>query len=200
MSTADTSSHLAICQDAGMASTNLTRAETAERARLVHVDNYQVELDLTGDEHTFSSVTTVRFSYRGHGGSTWLDLIAPRVHEVTVNGTPLDVATVYDGSRLALSGLVEHNEVRVVADGAYMNTGEGLHRFVDPVDDEVYLYSQFEVADAKRMFGCFDQPDLKATFDITVTAPRHWQVISNGATATVEDGVHTFATTPKMST
>ncbi len=72
------------------------------------------------------------------------------------------------------------------ADCLYSNTGEGLHRFVDPVDNEVYLYSQFETADAKRMFACFDQPDLKATFDVTVTAPEHWQVISNGATASTE--------------
>ncbi|MDF2586007.1 MAG: aminopeptidase [Mycobacterium sp.] len=88
----------------------------------------------------------------------------------------------------------------VDADCLYSNTGEGLHRFVDPVDNEVYLYSQFETADAKRMFACFDQPDLKATFDVTVKAPGHWQVISNGATQSVQDGLHTFVTTPKMST
>jgi aminopeptidase N len=88
----------------------------------------------------------------------------------------------------------------VDADCHYSNTGEGLHRFVDPVDGEVYLYSQFETADAKRMFACFDQPDLKATFDVSVTAPQHWQVVSNGATAGAVDGVHTFATTPRMST
>ena len=102
------------------------------------------------------------------------------------------------------TGLAEHNVVVVDADCRYSNTGEGLHRFVDPVDDEVYLYSQFETADAKRMFACFDQPDLKATFDVTVTAPAHWQVISNGATASEESAgtgkVHTFATTPRMST
>ena len=92
----------------------------------------------------------------------------------------------------------------VEADCRYSNTGEGLHRFVDPVDEHVYLYSQFETADAKRMFACFDQPDLKATFDITVTAPGHWEVISNGAPVAVQQRgdhkVHTFATTPRMST
>ena len=91
----------------------------------------------------------------------------------------------YDESTgIALTGLAEHNVVVVDADCRYSNTGEGLHRFVDPVDSEVYLYSQFETADAKRMFACFDQPDLKATFDVSVTAPQHWQVVSNGATAT----------------
>ena len=107
----------------------------------------------------------------------------------------------YDESTgIALTGLAEHNVLVVDADCRYSNTGEGLHRFVDPVDSEVYLYSQFETADAKRMFACFDQPDLKATFDISVTAPQHWQVVSNGATVSADDGVHTFATTPKMST
>ena len=91
-----------------------------------------------------------------------------------------------------------------------MNTGEGLHRFVDPVDNAVYLYSQFETADAKRLYACFDQPDLKATFTFTVTAPADWQVVSNGATVRVDsaedaDGssapaVHHFATTEPMST
>ena len=188
-----------------MAGTNLTRAETAGRARLVDVDAYQIELDLTGDEHTFASVTTVRFSCTEPGGSTWLDLIAPRVHEVTLNGTPLDVADIYDGYRIALPGLSERNEVRVVADAAYMNTGEGLHRFVDPVDDEVYLYSQFEVADARRVYACFEQPDLKATVELAVTAPAHWQVVSNSPTPESQDvGEHRrrwqFDPTPRVST
>ncbi|HLR94748.1 MAG TPA: aminopeptidase N [Jiangellaceae bacterium] len=188
-----------------MAGTNLTRAETAGRARLVDVDAYQIELDLTGDEHTFASVTTVRFSCTEPGGSTWLDLIAPRVHEVTLNGTPLDVADIYDGYRIALPGLSERNEVRVVADAAYMNTGEGLHRFVDPVDDEVYLYSQFEVADARRVYACFEQPDLKATVELAVTAPAHWQVVSNSPTPGAQDVGERrrrwqFAPTPRVST
>src|SRR5690625_3872302 len=196
---------VAICQDAVMAGTNLTRAETAGRARLVDVDAYQIELDLTGDEHTFASVTTVRFSCTEPGGSTWLDLIAPRVHEVTLNGTPLDVADIYDGYRIALPGLSERNEVRVVADAAYMNTGEGLHRIVDPVDDEVYLYSQFEVADARRVYACFEQPDLKATVELAVTAPAHWQVVSNSPTPESQDvGEHRrrwqFDPTPRVST
>ena len=97
----------------------------------------------------------------------------------------------YDESTgIALTGLAEHDVVVVDADCRYSNTGEGLHRFVDPVDDEVYLYSQFETADAKRMFACFDQPDLKATFDVKVTAPAHWQVVSNGATTAPRTAPH----------
>ncbi|MBJ7466358.1 MAG: aminopeptidase N, partial [Mycolicibacterium sp.] len=194
-----------------MALPNLTRDQAAERATLVTVDNYRIDLDLTGGgqersdpgsaggEKTFRSVTTVTFSALA-GADTYIDLAADTVRSATLNGRALDVSGYDEAGGIALSGLAEHNELVVDADCLYSNTGEGLHRFVDPVDHEVYLYSQFETADAKRMFACFDQPDLKATFDVTVKAPEHWQVISNGATESVQDGLHTFVTTPKMST
>jgi aminopeptidase N len=183
---------------------NLTRDQAIERAALVTVDNYRIDLDLTdGDgkpgERTFHSVTTVTFDALA-GADTVLDIAAGTVRSATLNGRELDVSGYDESTGIALSGLAEHNVVVVDADCRYSNTGEGLHRFVDPVDGEVYLYSQFETADAKRMFACFDQPDLKATFDVQVTAPQHWQVVSNGATVSVDGGVHIFATTPRMST
>jgi aminopeptidase N len=183
---------------------NLTRDQAAERAALITVDSYRIDLDLTdGDgkpgERTFHSTTTVKFDALA-GADTVIDIAADTVRNATLNGRDLDVSGYDESTGIALSGLAEHNVVVVDADCRYSNTGEGLHRFVDPVDGEVYLYSQFETADAKRMFACFDQPDLKATFDVSVTAPQHWQVVSNGATANVDDGVHTFATTPRMST
>ncbi|MEE6280395.1 aminopeptidase N [Georgenia sp. MJ170] len=159
---------------------NLTREEAAARAAVVDVESYDVALDLTRGDRIFASRTTVRF--RGTpGAETFIDLIADAVHEVRLNGRQLDVH-LWDGARLTLPGLAAENELRVVADGRYMNTGEGLHRFVDPVDDEVYLYSQFEVADSRRVFAVFEQPDLKASFGFTVTAPEHWTVVSNSAT------------------
>jgi aminopeptidase N len=183
---------------------NLTRDQAVERAALVTVDNYRIDLDLTDGEgkpgeRTFRSVTTVTFDALV-GADTVIDIAAGSVRSATLNGRELDVSGYDESTGIALSGLAEHNVVVVDADCRYSNTGEGLHRFVDPVDGEVYLYSQFETADAKRMFACFDQPDLKATFDVKVTAPQHWQVVSNGATVSAVDGVHTFATTPKMST
>jgi aminopeptidase N len=183
---------------------NLTRDQAIERAALVTVDNYRIDLDLTdGDgkpgERTFHSVTTVTFDALA-GADTVLDIAAGTVRSATLNGRELDVSGYDESTGIALSGLAEHNVVVVDADCRYSNTGEGLHRFVDPVDGEVYLYSQFETADAKRMFACFDQPDLKATFDVQVTVPQHWQVVSNGATVSVDGGVHIFATTPRMST
>lgn len=183
---------------------NLTRNQAVERAGLITVDNYQIDLDVTDGngapgERTFRSTTTVVFDALP-GADTVIDIAADRVRSATLNGHELDVSGYDESVGIALRGLAEHNTVLVDADCRYSNTGEGLHRFVDPVDDETYLYSQFETADAKRMFACFDQPDLKATFDVRVKAPTHWKVVSNAAATSVSDGVHTFATTPRMST
>ncbi len=160
---------------------NLTRVEAQERKALVSVHGYDVTLDLTTGPETFRSTTTVMFSAKP-GASTFIDAITRTVHSVTLNGTELDPAAVSDGVRIRLDNLADENELIVVADAIYTNTGEGLHRFVDPVDNEVYLYSQFEVPDSRRVFAVFEQPDLKATFRFTVTAPGEWEVVSNSTT------------------
>jgi len=182
---------------------NLTRSEAIERAALVTVEGYRIELDLTVGDKEFRSRTTVEFEALP-GADSYIDLAADRVHRAVLNGHDIDISGYDESTGIPLAGLAHHNVLVVEADCRYSNTGEGLHRFVDPVDEHVYLYSQFETADAKRMFACFDQPDLKATFDITVTAPGHWEVISNGAPVAVQQRgdhkVHTFATTPRMST
>ena len=161
---------------------NVTRAEAQTRARLLVVESYDVALDLTAGDVTFGSTTTARFRCTEPGAETFVDLVADRVQEITLNGRRLDPAQVYDGTRITLTDLAAENELHVRALGQYMNTGEGLHRFVDPVDKSVYLYTQFEVADSRRVFTVFEQPDLKATFAFTVTAPADWQVVSNQAT------------------
>ena len=148
----------------------LTRFEAQERKSLVEVRSYEVDLDLTTGPETFRSSTTVRFTAKA-GASTFIDAITRAVHAVTLNGAELDPAAVSDGTRIQLDGLAAENVLTVVSDVEYSRTGEGLHRFVDPVDDEVYLYSQFEVPDSRRMFAVFEQPDLKATFQFTVIAP-----------------------------
>ena len=160
---------------------NLTRIEAQERKALVNVESYEVELDLTTSPETFASTTTVRFSSQA-GASTFIDAITRSVHSVTLNGVALDPAAVSDNVRIQLDNLAESNVLVVVADAEYTNTGEGLHRFVDPVDNEVYLYTQFEVPDSRRVFAVFEQPDLKATFQFTVTAPANWAVVSNSPT------------------
>lgn len=161
---------------------NLTRLEAEERAALVTVHDYDVVLDVTVGPEVFTTTTTVRFDAATPGASTFIDAITAKVHSVTLNGVSLDPAEVSDGVRIQLPNLEAENVLVVEADGRYMNTGEGLHRFVDPADGEVYLYTQFEVPDSRRMFAVFEQPDLKAAFRFTVTAPSHWQVVSNQPT------------------
>ncbi|MEU8737636.1 aminopeptidase N [Streptomyces halstedii] len=186
-----------------MPGTNLTREEAQERARLLTVDAYEIDLDLSGAQEggTYRSVTTVRFDSAEDGAETFIDLVAPAVHDVELNGKALDVASVFRDSRIALKHLrAGANELKVVADCAYTNTGEGLHRFVDPVDEQAYLYTQFEVPDARRVFASFEQPDLKATFRFTVQAPAGWTVISNSPTPEPVDDVWSFEPTPRIST
>ena len=162
-----------------MSGQNLTRAEAQARAAHVRVQSYDVDLDLTSDGPTFTSTSTVRFTSSDPSQQCWLDLLAPSVTSIQLNGSPVDPTTAYDGARVQLTGIAEHNEVTVTAQCAYMSTGEGMHRFVDPVDKETYLYTQFEVPDSRRVFAVFEQPDLKAPFTFTVDAPDGWLVVSN---------------------
>ncbi|MFB7589770.1 aminopeptidase N [Streptomyces sp. NPDC056169] len=186
---------------------NLSRDEAHERAALLSVDGYEVVLDLrsaVGDSaeavRTFRSETTIRFRRTGEGTSRFVDLIAPSVNAVTLNGRALDPAVVFDGSRIAVDGLADENVLVVDAQCAYSRTGEGMHRFVDPEDGEVYLYTQYEPADARRVYANFEQPDLKAPYRFAVTAPEGWTVWSNGAGEQDAEGVWRFAETAPIST
>ncbi|MFG2824247.1 aminopeptidase N [Kitasatospora sp. NPDC048365] len=187
---------------------NLSREEARERAGIIGVERYRVHLDVTSapdpEKSTFLSTTEIAFRSSAPGGATFLDLLAPSVRSVTLNGRELDPAQVFDGTRVRLDGLAERNELTVVADCAYSRTGEGLHRFVDPVDGETYLYTHYEPADARRVFANFEQPDLKARYVFTVTAPAAWDVYNNAVHTAVEaDGsarTWTFAETQPIST
>ncbi|MFS3127857.1 aminopeptidase N [Nocardioides sp. Bht2] len=188
-----------------MPGTNLTREEAQTRAALLDVASYTIDLDLTTSETTFASTTTIRFTSREAGASTFADLVGAEVHAVTLNGRSLDPATVYADSRIQLDGLELENELVVRADCTYSHSGEGLHRFVDPADDRVYLYSQFEVPDARRVYTTFEQPDLKSVFTFNVIAPEAWKVVSNAPTpqpTQLGDGKAqwNFPPTKKMST
>ncbi|WP_406215989.1 aminopeptidase N [Streptomyces canus] len=186
---------------------NLSRDEARERAALLSVDGYDVSLDLrsaVGDQagdgpRTFRSVTTIRFRCNEPGATSFADLIAPSVTAVSLNGRDLDPGAVFDGSRIALEDLAADNELVVDAQCAYSRTGEGMHRFVDPEDGEVYLYTQYEPADSRRVFANFEQPDLKAPFRFEVRAPQGWVVWSNGV-GSESDGVWRFAETKPIST
>ncbi|WP_311257461.1 aminopeptidase N [Microbacterium sp. WCS2018Hpa-9] len=172
-----------------MDTANLSREETAARSAAVSVRSIRVELDLTGAperaRNGFSTITTLEFTSTAH--STWLDFIGESVARVVVNGVERDV--VYDGARIELQDLVDTNVVRVEAVASYSRSGEGLHRFHDPVDDRTYLYTQYEPADSRRVMACFEQPDIKAPYTFVIDAPAGWEVLSNQVAATVDAGV-----------
>ena len=195
-----------------MRNDNLTRRETADRSELVAVESYDVLLDLSTapdpEADSFRSVTTVRFAAE-EGAQTFLDFIGRSVESVTVNGRELDPDDVVEGARIRLPSLEAANEVTVAGRGLYSRSGEGMHRFVDPADGRVYLYTQYEPADARRVFANFEQPDLKASFRFTVLAPDGWQVSSNGVRMAASPAPeaerpgavrHEFAPTERIST
>jgi aminopeptidase N len=181
---------------------NLTRIEAQERKAILDVQSYEISLDLTTGPDTFRSLTTVNFTATA-GASTFIDHLSNTVHSVVLNGVSLDPAAVNDGVRIQLDSLAAENVLVVDSEPEYTNSGEGLHRFVDPVDGEVYLYTQFEVPDSRRVFPVFEQPDLKATFAFTVTAPAAWQLVSNSPTpepvVNGENATWKFAPTPILS-
>ncbi|MCU1573923.1 MAG: aminopeptidase Metallo peptidase family [Micrococcaceae bacterium] len=177
-----------------MSNVNLQRDEAAARAALLNVTAYDVLLDLRQARNPavpgFSTRSTITFdaavtdvavtdAARTGSSSTFLDFLGGPVHSVILNGREQPIDSVVDGARILLHNLQDRNTVTVEATALYSTTGEGLHRFQDPVDGQTYLYTQYEPADARRVFANFEQPDLKATFTFTVLAPQDWQVVSN---------------------
>ncbi len=182
---------------------NLTQKEAQQRAATVSTDSYLVELDVTTSEKNFRSRTTIHFSAT-EGAETFIDAQTESVESISLNGESLDPKTLSDNTRISLPNLKTKNVLVIEATGIYSNSGEGLHRFVDPVDNEVYLYTQFEVPDSRRMFPVFEQPDLKATFEFKITAPSDWEVISNAPLAnkvslTGDKARFEFPPTPRIS-
>ena len=160
-----------------MPGTNLTKIEAQERKNVIGKVAYTVQVELSESGETFPSRTVIDFEAKA-GASTFVDLIAPEVVSIELNGQDLGT-DCYRDSRIELSNLAENNRLEVVANCAYMHTGEGAHRFTDPADGLTYVYTQFEVPDARRVFACFEQPDLKATYQFSVTVPESWTVLSN---------------------
>lgn len=175
-----------------MPGTNIKQVEAAERSSLIKVSSYSIDLDLTTGAENFRVKTTVKFAGLKPGATTYIDCVGSKVISAKLNGSDFDPQ--FDGETIYLPALAADNVLEIEHDGVYSNSGEGLHRFVDPADDEVYLYTQFETGDARRMYACFDQPDQKATFTISTITPKHWEVISNyGVESTKElDGDRKF--------
>jgi aminopeptidase N len=177
---------------------SLTAVEAAARARAISVDSYDIALDLTRGSDNFGSRSEIAFRSLD-GSATFLDVQAAEVLSVTLNGAAIDVGAVDDG-RLALDGLTEHNTLVVEALMAYSHDGEGLHRAVDPEDKQAYVYAMTFLPAAPRVFACFDQPDLKGIYRVSVTAPTDWIVLGNGAALQTEPGSWTLAETKPLAT
>jgi aminopeptidase N len=183
--------------------TNITQIEATERSAIIKVESYKIDLDVTTGAETFLVKTTVKFAGLKPGATTFIDCVGKSVISAKLNGADFDPK--FDGESIFLPAIAADNTLEIEHEGIYSNSGEGLHRFVDPADNEVYLYTQFETGDARRMYACFDQPDQKATFTISTVTPKHWAVISNyGIESTKElngDRKHTqFATSQVIST
>lgn len=177
----------------------LTRDEAQTRAQLIDVHRYTIDLDLTTGEETFDSRTVIHFTARA-AGDTFVELKPAELRSLTLDGQPLDPAAL-DGNRYALTALAAgDHELRVDASMRYSRTGEGMHRFTDPTDGERYVYTQLFMEDVQRVFAAFDQPDLKAVFALTVTAPEGWTVLGNGIATHDGNGRWTCAPTPLLST
>lgn len=177
----------------------LTRDEAQTRAQLIDVHRYTVALDLTTGDETFESRAAIQFTARA-AGDTFVELKPALLRSVTLDGQPLDPHTL-DQNRLALTGLTEgEHELRVDATMRYSRTGEGMHRFTDPTDGETYVYTQMFLEDIQRVFAVFDQPDLKAVFALSLTAPEGWTVLGNGIATDEGDGHWSIAPTPPIST
>ena len=178
---------------------SLTRVEALTRAALITVDSMGVDLDLDRGAEEFGSRTTIRFSCATQGASTFVDLRPRELHSVRLNGTELDPASVVDG-RLALTALATDNLLEVDATMAYSHDGQGLHRSTDPADGEDYVYGHLFLDAAPTVFACFDQPDLKAPYTVSVSAPHDWTVLGNGGASVVAPGRTELATTPPLAT
>ncbi len=174
---------------------NLTRDEAAARAALLDVSSYDVALDLTGGPERFGSVSVVVFSCREPGATSFAELDG-QLLTAELNGRPVGPL---QGNRLVLPDLQDDNLLTVSARCTYSRTGEGLHRFADPADGEVYVYAQSFLDDAQRIFACFDQPDLKASFALSVDAPAQWTVVGNARSARAGNRWE-FAPTERIST
>ncbi len=182
---------------------NISRSEARERSSRLAIDSYEVFLDVSGSGDTFFARSRVKFSCNNLQFETFIDAVAVRVISATLNGAPVNL-NGYDGQTIFLENLSSTNELVIEVEVPYSKTGEGLQKSVDPVDNETYLYSQGETAFIRKMFPCFDQPDLKATFTLSVLAPNHWEVISNNPVKSVRpDGdsrFWEFTTTPRIPT
>jgi aminopeptidase N len=177
---------------------SLNVREAAVRSRSIRVRSYDVHLDLTVGDQQFRSRTVIEFESLDHQ-STFVDIRPAVLHDVHLNQLRLDPGQLRDG-RFHLSDLRDTNVLVMDATMDYSHDGEGLHRSVDPEDKLAYTYAMCFLDAAPRIFACFDQPDLKATYRLNVTTPDDWTVVGNGAAIQSAPGEWSLTETKPLST
>lgn len=184
---------------------NLTQEIAARRSAVIQNPKYDLDLHLSADQLEYKGRVVVVFDLTKVPQDLFLDFAGGAIQEFRINGKNQDLK-VYDGKVLPLKGeelVAGSNRVEVVFRHPYLTTGYGLYRFVDPEDNRVYLYTQFETNYAQTMFPCFDQPDLKGVFTLKATTPESWEVITAVAEAKVErrgkERVWHFPASPRIS-
>ena len=182
----------------------LTQAEAARRAALVKDADYELALSVDGGKVDFTGHEVLRFSLSSPADGLTVDFTGGRIERLVVNGAAVEAPKPGLFFELPKASLrAGENVVLIDFSHPYSVDGAGLYRFKDPEDDRVYLYSNFEPYDANKMFPCFDQPDLKATFTATVEAPLDWKVVSTSMEEKTSDAgarrTWTFAKTPRIS-
>jgi len=166
--------------------------EARERAVLLTDVHTRLDLDLTSTED-FGVEATITFGCTQPGASSFLELSGAT--DVTLDGEPAPYA---DG-RIALTDLAATNTVRVTARMPYVTDGDGMTVTIDPADGERYVCAHTSMDITQKVIPCFDQPDIKSTFDLSVTAPSHWTVLANGVLKDRDGDTWTFETTPPFS-
>lgn len=181
----------------------LTRDEARSRSEVITDLHYDVALDLRDGpiEGVFGSRTRIRFTARP-GRATFADLGPGVVERAELNGRPVH----HDEARhrLLLDGLAADNELTVDAAVEFATSAVGLRRIRDPGDGTVTVHAHFQPFAAHRVFCCFDQPDLRGRFTLTVRAPADWTVVSATAARAVRvipgGREWSFGPTPPLST
>lgn len=185
------------------ASPYISQYQANLRSEVISDVSYELDFQLTG-ETEFTASTKVNFRLSEVPKELSLDLNKAQIKRFMINGTA--VYPNYNGAYISLNSRLlstGSNTVIVEYTRAHSTNGEGLHRFQDPIDGKVYLYSHFEPAAAQQMFAVFDQPDIKAHYQISVTAPKDWQVISTMRETSIKavgaSNRWEFPQTPKLS-
>ena len=178
----------------------LTKQEASDRFSSLSSISYTLHLVLHKD--SFEGSCSIYFT--SASAESWLDLNGAIITSLTLN--TLEVPINYELSRVFLQNLnIGPNQVTVTYTREYSKDGYGLHKFEEPSGD-TYIYSNFEPFHAHKMFPCFDQPDLKATYSISVRCKSSFKVLSNEPVSRVDpvgesdESITTFNTTSKFST